>query len=241
MGIISDLKSSLIEWNLIIAVDGLNPKFHSKTHKKRFSSYLKDIGDASVGSSIICQNPEWGHLSGNLNNVLNTFKSSAFTLVVQDDLLFIRDVPLYEIMNAMVKNPALKHIRFNRRQNMVEGLDTKLKELKFNGVQFTKTNNWSDNNHLVKTDYYAKYVFPNMEDLKTYPENRLRVLNEKYPNKYGTYIYGGIGSPNVIKHIGETKSRTRAQMVKIESGSIFLSIFIRFILRIHDFVKKIKI
>ncbi len=241
MCVISDLKSPLIEWKLIIAIDGLNPKFDSKTHAKRYFSYVEKVKKIPRKEKIICENQEWGHLSGNLRNAFNKCASSRFVLVMQDDLMFISDVPLYEIMYTMNQDSNLKHVRFNRRQNKIGGLDTQLQEYKINGINFIKTNNWSDNNHIVKSDYYSKFVFPNLIGIETYPENELRILNDLNPERYGTYIYGEINCPNVIVHIGDVKSRTRAQMIKFESGNIILSIFIRFILKLHDYLRKMKI
>jgi len=131
---------------------------------------------------------------------------------MQEDLPFIRDIPLLTIMDHMNMDARLKYIRFNRRKNEIHGFDSELSPYIIQGVNYLKVNNWTDNNFLMKTADYRKLILPNIRGKKTYPESLMAPLNRKNPEIFGTFLYGKYNEPNVIFHIGLLKYRIRNKM-----------------------------
>ncbi|NBX51738.1 hypothetical protein EBT25_17825, partial [bacterium] len=145
---------------------------------RRCQRYYQVLGpsDTLTTGTTICVMPQagtgavnenWGHLSGNLYYAFEFAVRSRFTLIVQDDLMFINDLPIRKIISTMENHSKIKHVRFNRRSNIVLGRDTELTQIKSGDLFFLKTNNWSDNNHITTSDYYRKIVFPQIDNKKT--------------------------------------------------------------------------
>lgn len=215
LDLINDLKTELIEHRIIIAVDGLDPNFNSRSNKIKYRKYIMGI-DELKNERIIISDCElmggWAHLNGNLCNAFDHFVSSEFVLIMQEDLPFIRDIPLLTILDHMNNDTNLKYVRFNRRINEIYGFDSELSSYVIQGVNYLKVNNWTDNNHLMKTENYRKYILPNIRGKMTFPENVIAPLNLKNPEVFGTFLFGKYGEPNVILHIGHLKHRIRVKM-----------------------------
>ena len=85
-----------------------------------------------------------------------------YVLIIQDDMPFIRDVPLQTIVAiaANVSN-GINYVRFNKRRNIKHGYDNTncfdKQNLEVDGYSFTRTAGWSDNNHLVQHSYYKHH------------------------------------------------------------------------------------
>ena len=240
INVITDLRTKKVSYRLIIALDGLNPNFNSIWHQISYQRLVKNVMKLEKKGIIVVVNKNWGHLSGNLRNAFKFAVSSRFTLIVQDDLVFIDNLPIQKIIATLENDSRIKHVRFNRRSNIVSGRDTELTQVKSGGLYFLKTNNWSDNNHITTADYYRKIVFPRIDNKKTYPENVLRKFNEINSKACGTFIYGKFTSNQSIMNIGELKSRIRAQMLKLNTTSISLAKMILWLILFHDLLKPIK-
>jgi hypothetical protein len=215
LNLISDLKTIFVKYRIIVAIDGLDPIFNSRRNKKNYKKFVKDINRLKTERVIIsdCElGGGWGHLSGNLCYAFDHFVKSEYVLIVQEDLPFIRDIPLLTIMEHMNIDARLKYVRFNRRKNEIYGYDSELAPYVIQGVHYLKVNNWTDNNHLMKTEDYRKDVLPNIRGKKTFPENELAPLNLKSPEVFGTFLYGKYQESNVILHIGHLKHRIRVKM-----------------------------
>ena len=66
-------------------------------------------------------------------------------------------------------------------------------------TKFTKLNHFSDNNHIVSTNYYKQYLLPKLSNF-SFPEYQLRC----YPiinNDHSFYYLGDINDGYFIKHI----------------------------------------
>ncbi len=213
LNLIQDLTNSFIKYRIIIAIDGLDPIFNSL--RKNYKNFIEDIYKLKT-ERVVISNCElgggWGHLSGNLCYAFDNFVKSEYVLIMQEDLPFVRDIPLLTIMDHMNIDARLKYVRFNRRKNEIYGFDSDLAPYVIQGVSYLKVNNWTDNNHLMKTEEYRRYILPNIRGKKTFPENELAPLNLKNPEIFGTFLYGKYNEPNVILHIGHLKHRIRVKM-----------------------------
>jgi len=209
-----DFRDRKVHYNIWIAIDGLQPDYLTRTHIVRRQKWLKKIYKLTLEQGTVVVNLEWGHLSGSLSYVIRDFCKSEFLLVVQDDLQFIRNIPIESILNCMHSHEELKHIRFNKRRTKIAGLDTVIEEKNFGGVAFVKTNNWSDNNYITSRSHFLTDILPLLENEKTFPENILRPLNLMNPNLFGTFILGKIDEDPFITHLGEKRGRIRARFGK---------------------------
>ena len=206
-----DFKNGNISFNLIIAIDGLHLRYCSRRHIRRRQKWIKKVHNLTIKSGSVVVNPEWGHLSGSLSYVVNHYCKSPFILIVQDDLKFIQNIPLKEILDCIDYNSSLLHIRFNKRRTVLAGGDTSLAQLKIGSLNFVKTNNWSDNNYITTLKHFKETLMPLFCEEKTFPENILRPLNHNQPEKFGTYIFGKLDDEPLIVHLGDRRGRIRAR------------------------------
>ena len=243
LSLISDLKTSFIKYRIIIAIDGLNPIFNSRRNKKDYRKFVEGVNRLKTEKVIIsdCElgGGGWGCLNGNLCHAFDNFVKSEYVLIMQEDLPFIRDIPLLKIMDHMNIDAHLKYVRFNRRKNEIYGYDSELSPYVIQGVHYLKVNNWTDNNHLMKTGNYRKHILPNIRDKKTFPEYELAPLNLKSPEIFGTFLYGDYQESNVILHIGHLKHRIRVKMEFFGTTNSAFRYLLWLAIICKDFTKKI--
>ena len=183
----------------IILAHDYNNHIHYITYLKKLNEYIK-----SNSNIKIVKRENHGHLTGNIRNALQ-FVNSKYILVIQHDLPFIRKFNIQKVIYDMEENNNLKHVRFNKRKNYKRGTDA-LNDLfglqiKQENYTYTRTPAWSDNNHLCLTKYYNDVVMkecPNGCPM----EHRLhgKNKNQELHKKYGTYLFGELNHPQVIKH-----------------------------------------
>lgn len=67
-------------------------------------------------------------------------------------------------------------------------------------IIYTKTPAWSDNNHICLTQYYKDIIMKECSD--GYPmESKIQgKINKKTHKKYGTYLFGELNHPKIIRH-----------------------------------------
>lgn len=101
-----------------------------------------------------------------------------------------------EQITAFMSNIGCYHFRFNKRENIKAGWDTRLDESEFMGIIFCSSNNISNNPHIIHRE---KYLNDFLDIIKVVPGSK---GIEENLNKFGlsTCIYGGIGYPNTIVH-----------------------------------------
>jgi hypothetical protein len=153
-----------------------------------------------------------GCLTGNIRNALQLV-TSKYILVIQHDLPFVKcDIDIGKVIEDMEENPSLKHVRFNKRQNIKAAWDARNdlfgEQQKQSNYTYTRTPNWSDNNHLSRLTYYTDIIMKECAD-GGFMEHRLyrKISNVDIHKKYGTYIFGELNHPAVIKHTNGRKTR----------------------------------
>lgn len=235
-----DLKNGNICYNLIIAVDGLHLRYSSRRHIRRRQKWIKKIHNLTIENGTVVVNPEWGHLSGLLSYVVEHYCKAPYIFIIQDDLKFIQNIPLKEILDCVKYNSSLLHVRFNKRRTEIAGGDTSLAALKFGSLHFVKTDNWSDNNYITTLKHFKETLVPLLWREKTFPENIVRPLNYVYPKKFGTYIFGKLHEEPYIVHLGDRRGRIRA---RFGHGRTLLRIpwaypLIDFAIRFFDWIRR---
>lgn len=183
---------------IILAHDYSNHINYSKYFEK-LDEYIK-----SYSNIKIVKREDHGHLTGNIRNALQ-YVNSKYILVIQHDFPFIRKFNIQKVIYDMEENNNLKHVRFNKRKNIKVASDARNDlfglQIKQENYTYTRTPSWSDNNHLCLTQYYTDIVMKECPDGCPMEHKLIRKnKNEELHKKYGTYLFGELNHPQVIKH-----------------------------------------
>ncbi len=182
-----------------------NPDYYE--YFKNLTEFIKDKRNFKI-----VFRKKHGHLTGNIRNALEHVKSE-FVLVLQHDLKFNkRKFDIMKIIQDMKLHPELKHIRFNKRSNRATNCDSYYnlfgKEIKCNNYTYTRTNAWSDNNHICPTNYYRDFVMKVCKDGRPMEKYLLlKTKNEKDHLITGTYLFGPVEDKSYIKHLDGRNSK----------------------------------
>tara|TARA_B100000963_G_scaffold361988_1_gene401678 strand:+ start:1161 stop:1850 length:690 start_codon:yes stop_codon:yes gene_type:complete len=186
---------------------------HDYNSSNNYSKYLKKLNEyiKSYSNIEIVIRTTHGCLTGNIRNALQ-YINSKYLLVIQHDLPFIKCVDIQKVIEDMEENNNIKYVRFNKRKNIKTGSDVinflfGLQQKQKN-YTYTRTPAWSDNNHLCLTSYYTSIIMKECQD-GGFMEHKLqgKIKNEEIHKKYGTYIFGELNHPQIIKHTDGRKSR----------------------------------
>jgi len=180
---------------------------HDYNSHHKFQQYLVNLRQYILDMPtvrIVVRNTH-GHLTGNIRNAFE-YITTDYVLILQHDLPFIRDIAIEKVIADMQNNPELKHVRFNKRANTAAGWDglNKLfgKQVKSEEYIYTRTPAWSDQNHIVRSDYYRDIVLNECKD-GGFMEATLhgKSRSEASHSLYGTYIFGALNDSAYIRHI----------------------------------------
>jgi hypothetical protein len=172
-------------------------------YKTRVSDFCSTRRNISM-----LQLKEWGHLSGVLSRALQLV-DTPFLFIQQHDLPLIRPFALDAVLHCLLEDPLVKHVRLNRRNNLVVGWDRTplFSPYETPHVSLTRTGCWSDQSHVTTQRYYLKIVLPAIRGKMCFPED---VLNPSknldattlacLHRRLGTFIYGSPGESPIIIH-----------------------------------------
>jgi hypothetical protein len=184
---------------------------HDFSDDINYMQYLQNLKDyiADKRNIQIVVRDTHGHLTGNIRNAFN-FINTEYVLIIQHDFPFIGNFDLEKVVDDMKNNPELKYVRFNKRKTIKIGSDALNdlfgKQVESQNYTYTRTPSWSDNNHVCRSDYYKDLILKECNDGR--PMERYLIkksMTEEIHNKYGTYIFGALNNPPMIKH---TNGRT---------------------------------
>jgi len=187
-----------------------------------YLQYLNDIALKYRGNKniVITKTSCKKHLTGNVRKAFQ-YIDSKYVLVIQHDLPFIQSFDINKIMLDMKKNPEIKNVIFNKRQNLCIGDDAATNnndfdlfghQLKCDNYTYTRTPRWSDNNHLCLSSYYNDIILRESVDhlpmefcifygnLKRIYENNSKDMTLEAHRKYGTYLFGELSQDPCIFH-----------------------------------------
>lgn len=179
---------------------------HDYNNHINYKKYLENLNKyiTSFSNIKIVERKDHGHLTGNIRNALQ-YVNSKYILIIQHDLPFISKFDIQKIIYDMEENDNIKYVRFNKRKNIKTGFDELNNlfglQVKQKNYTYTRTPAWSDNNHLCLTSYYTDIVMkecPNGIPMEVYLHGKNK--NEETHKKYGTYLFGELNYPQVIKH-----------------------------------------
>jgi GTP:adenosylcobinamide-phosphate guanylyltransferase len=208
--IIKDTIESLSKTNM--AKDTKIILAHDFSEHINYIQYLQNLKEYIVDKAniqIVVRDTH-GHLTGNIRNAFN-FINTEYVLIIQHDLPFVENFDLEKVVEDMKNNPELKYVRFNKRKNIKTGSDALNdlfgKQFVLKNYTYTRTPSWSDNNHLCRSDYYKDLILKECDDGKPMELYLIKKSQtEDIHNKYGTYIFGELNNPRMIKHTDGRKS-----------------------------------
>ena len=138
-----------------------------------------------------------------------------FVYLLQHDMPFILPIKHQRVIKSMNEYSILRVVRFNKRRNIpiprekkLFGVTTVVDDV--NGVKFTRTSNWSDNNHLTRKSYWEE-IFPLFNPNAIMPpEWKMMGLAKKDEKclKWCTFLYGGLDEGPVVGHSDGRKGKT---------------------------------
>lgn len=211
---------------IILAHDGLLAKKNNeKANSILYEEYLENLRKYITSLPLNhCPNIEITrctnhvHLTGNVRNAMSTV-TTKYVLVIQHDLPFFREFDIQKVIQDMNENENLKHIRFNKRSNIkaVSDIGRTSEASQLFGLQvkqtnytYTRTPSWADNNHICKTQYYNDIVLKECSDGRAMEHDLMKkIRNETTHKKYGTFIFGQLNNPAVIKHTDGRRHKKR--------------------------------
>lgn len=203
---------------------------HDYSSKKSYANYLDNLKNylkkENLNNITIAERNSHGHLVGNIRNAI-TYVQTEWILVMQHDFPFIREFDIDKILDDMKSNPDMKHVKFPPgtirspdgptgtwdRKNKLYG-----KQVYGEHYTYTRTAAWCDYNHICRTSYYTDLVLKECPD-GVPMENILNPsCNESNHDKYGTYIFGGIGAPAYLHHLDGSKTLKSKKLDHIYRG-----------------------
>ena len=143
-----------------------------------------------------------------------------FFLKMEHDHVFMKTVPIYDILRDMAQDNALKIVRFNRRRNIRINCDNGYyperwkkrlsrqlwKEHTVESHKYTRTVCFSDMNHISRVQFYTDTIIPHA--VRAAPQmiettiQKLVVYNQ---SAFGTYIYGKPNFERTLMHLDASK------------------------------------
>ena len=242
---------------IILAHDAPRPRADASTIN-RYHDYLEELQREVAGNSRfkVVVSEQWGHLSGAIRTGLSHVRTP-LVLICQHDFVFAREINWRGLVYAFESDPQIKHLRFNKRNNLPTHWDgtppersrhfrERLISTPSGNIRITKTIAWSDNNHLTSTAYYSEVVGGLLGNRKTFPESPLNLIaTSKTHPILGTYLYGGRGEPPSITHLDgsgdpapcspqanrSTSARSFANFARVRLQTVHDKVFLR--LRLH--------
>lgn len=173
-----------------------------------------------LGRELICST--YAGLKGAYLKVLPTIDTPYFVFL-EHDWLFLEEIDLNRLAEILDENKYINYIKFNKRKNALAGWDIKLEEEARAPIPLTKCWIISNNPHIARTSVAKSKWLPlidsprnrwakpygdhagafGVEDPLTHAikEDVKKMGFAKAHTLWGTYIYGPLNYPPVIKHI----------------------------------------
>lgn len=202
---------------VVFAVDGLNTH-QSEDERKRFFGYLSALRTEfhKVNHIMVVANRSIQQ-AGIMRKAVESVQTR-FMYVLQHDLIFSKVINHTSVIKSMIENPnVLKIVRFNKRRNLPINTDngpcfaenTTVDHV--NGLYFTRTPGWSDNNHLTTKEYYLYHYKRQLlrnGRIPRFVEWFMMPIAQKNCSEWGPFLYGEPGTGPYLKHVDGRKSAT---------------------------------
>jgi len=132
-----------------------------------------------------------------ISNILHNHSTSKYILNLQDDWEFELHIDLDHLIYIMDSYPHINCIYFNKRRNLPIIDDFVYKQMDFNGQLLCKSNHFPFLPGLWRADYVK-------QNWRINPQGKTQEgwFNKGLKEDMGSYVYGGIDHPRVVRHLG---------------------------------------
>jgi hypothetical protein len=206
------------------AMKRLYPKFYETYTNNINNSIEKNLSDLDV--SISEQSAET--LRGNWECAINSI-DTPYMMFLEHDWEFIRDIDIEKTIETLDNHNEISYLKFSRypldgrsypSPTLWEMYFQKEESLSKSLIPLTRISFWSGNPHIMRVSAVKSFYIPllnqNKNSLKvhgkSFLEKDIKPLTEQFIRDYGvekahsmfgTYMYGNVPYPPVIKHTGD--------------------------------------
>lgn len=190
----------------LIVCDGFNlrpDKLYSEIDYIEYKEILKTIPDVEV-----MELESYGHFANVMIRGVENVKTQVF-LSYSHDFVAVKKVDTQAVVDELSNNYTIKHLRLNKRHNIIAGWDSILKQGNL-AIPALKTSAWSDNPFFMRTRYFLQHIKHRVEGKKNFIENIMMPLYtdaikrmdfDMAQQLFGTYVYGVLKEGPYIRHL----------------------------------------
>jgi hypothetical protein len=187
------------------------PHTGAHQHYPEYKERLKKLCATGWKDIVLIERDRWGGFSGAIASALEIVETRLL-LVYQHDWEILGEVDLAGIVKAF-NDPAIRHVRLNKKPNFVGGCDHILEPYDGAPVPLIKTDMWSASPHFALTEDYRKIIAEwkarNIRriwcpELLMAPKIKEAVKQRGFPDahrEFGTFIYGKMGDQRRLLHL----------------------------------------
>jgi hypothetical protein len=148
------------------------------------------------------------HIGGSFSKAISLLDPrTQFVYQVQQDFMFITEINHIAIVKTMREYPdTLRLVSFNKRKNGRHALRSSVcwnqvdAVNSVNGIHFTKTSRWSDNNHFSSVQHYKK-ILATIRYVRRPLEDPMLVFSRSDCSYWGPHYYGKVGDGPHLHHL----------------------------------------
>jgi len=208
-----------------IRIHACYPKHKREQFKESYPEYMKALRNYLNHNTFkvpieIIEAEYWGGLTGNINNAMKHVNTK-YVMLVQHDLEFVENINVDNIIFDMEKDDEIKLVSFNKDPNSVmlrdptktgvlqicHNIGAAPKDQGFGETKVTQTGNsytrtpcYTDQNHIITTDYWETIIYPQCEEPR-FMEHSINKLSPYDSKQFGTFVFGDFKTPKQIHHI----------------------------------------
>jgi len=193
----------------IIAIDGLKSSA-TDDDRRRYDEMVDNLHTTYTSALVLTKNASEG-LTKNIQKSIG-YVQTKYLYLVQHDLIFALDINHTAMVKTFEEYPGLMNVvRFNLRKNMFRFSDRRYPCFgenspmnNVNGIHFTKTGHWSDNNQFSSKQYYIDLFrdhFTSAHQLTVPMEYRMTHVTAANCSYEGPWLYGRKRSGPWVIHL----------------------------------------
>lgn len=206
---------------LVIGCDGLDEAEKCRADLDRYRERLRHLveGQSEFSPATLVELPVTMGLPGVIMEAFRHVQTRC-VLVFQHDVEVVRSIDVQGILSAILLDGSpVKYVRINHRRNIAIKSDYILKEFSDPrvAIPLLRTSSWSDMPHFTTAEYYRLTVLPLLKAGRgsrgvenkvaaVYWENIERDGFDKAQSWHGTFLYGNLGDPPVVRHLDGRKT-----------------------------------
>ncbi len=189
----------------------------SKSPTEKHFEYLENLKklSAKYEGSIEIMSGQAGSMKPGCLTMIPMI-TTPFVFFLEHDWEFKQELDIQKILSVMKKYVFMNYLRFNKRKNIIRGWDYRLEpEPRVTEISCLKSWCFSNTPYIAKTEALLKWLPLFREDTAFVTERNpvegplqvqlfqdsMKYNFDKAHDLWGTYIYGKMNDPQVVKHM----------------------------------------